>query len=80
MLWVLLSILVGLLWVHFLEGEGSGAIVALTATLFSTALGSSWTQVVRRMARSAAFLSDQLAYANPTAWAGRSCCYGAISR
>ena len=40
MLWVLLSILVGLLWVHFLEGEGSGAIVALTATLFSTALGS----------------------------------------
>ena len=34
------SVLVGLLLVHFLEGEGSGAIVALVSTLFATALAS----------------------------------------
>lgn len=34
------SVLVGLLLVHFLEGEGSGAIVALASTLFATLLAS----------------------------------------
>ena len=40
MLLLVLSVLAGLLAVHFFEGESSGAIVAMTATVFSTAIAS----------------------------------------
>lgn len=46
MLALLISLLVGLLAVHFLEGETSGSVIAMTATVTST-LASSLVDVVR---------------------------------
>lgn len=46
MLVLLVSLLLGLLLVHFLEGETSGAVIAMTATVLSTIV-SSLVDVVR---------------------------------
>ena len=63
MLVLLVSLLLGLLGVHFLEGETSGAVIAMTATVMSTLVSS--LVDVARLLFGAAFGVPMFVLSNP---------------